>query len=110
MARKRQEQPDMKDWISWAFKGLAGVLGSFCVIFVSQLNGNMVALNSTLKSMQDHQIEADKRITTIEVAREVTLPRYLAMESQVATLRIQMDQALGGVAAVQKTLDRNRIH
>lgn len=73
-------------------RGLGVVLFAVATYFMSQLNGSISDLTKQLRVMEIHQIEADKRIATIETSREINMQSYTKLLSDVQDMKTTMIQ------------------
>lgn len=105
MPKKRE---DLQEWLSAGFKALIVSVVSMGVFVFNNLNKNVETsfgalndniknLTSQLKAMEDHQVETDKRVSAIEVAREINTAGYQKLLSDVQEMKINL-------ALVQNTI------
>lgn len=94
----KPKETSIQEWIGAGFKSLIVCvisLGVFVFNNLNQnvetsfgaLNKNIEALTSQLKTMEGHQVETDKRVSAIEVAREINGAGYQKLLSDVADLK-----------------------
>lgn len=69
-----------EEWVSSAVKGLFICIFSMFTFFASQLSSNIAVLTTQFTSM-------DKRISAIEISREVTMEAYKKVVSDVEKSR-----------------------
>lgn len=89
------KKPEITNFLEMAgtvFKGLVLVIFSMFTFFVNQLNNNIASLTMQLKETELHQVESDKRIAAIEIARDTTMKGYDRLLSDFAEMKIQMTQ------------------
>lgn len=82
----------IQEWVNTGFKSLAFCVFTMFTFFVNQLNNNIDGLTKTLKSMEDHQVESDKRIAEIETSRKISMVGYDKLVSDVGEMKASMIQ------------------
>lgn len=93
----------IQEWVSAGFKSLIVCVISMGVfVFNSNskntesafviLNQTLKELNLQLKTMESHQVETDKRVQAIEVARELNQTSYQKLITDVGDLKMQVTQ------------------
>lgn len=81
---KKKPELQLSMWIEWAFKVAINGIASLAIYFTAQLS-------STVKDIQAHQVETDKRVTAIESSRETNMPRYLSLETEFQNVRVAIE-------------------
>lgn len=99
----QKQNTAIQEWVNTILKSLAVALISLGVFVFTNLNRNVeqsfFALNETikglttqLKAMETHQIDTDKRVAAIEVAREINMSGYQKLISDVQEMKNTMLQ------------------
>lgn len=90
MPTKPKDQ--VQEWLSAGFKSLVFCVFTMFTFFVSQLNTSISSLTVQLRSMEAHQVDSDKRIAAIEIARENTMGQYTQVVKDVAEMKTSLVQ------------------
>lgn len=81
----------MQDWLSAGFKALlSAVIAIGVYVFNSNsqsLTKSIELLTTQLRTMEQHQIETDKRVLAIEVSREINQSGYQKVVSDVQDMK-----------------------
>lgn len=83
-----------QSWLDTAIKSLAFCVFTMFTFFVNQLNSNIKDLTTQLRSLELHQVEEDKRISVIEVSREINMAGYQKLIADVADMKLQLTQMM----------------
>lgn len=86
---KRNTSIDIAEWASWVVKVMSGLLMGAVSFYTSQLNTSIGVLNSSLKAIELHVTEHDKKILAIEVSRENGMKTYERMQNDFELIKAQ---------------------
>lgn len=107
----KQKAPDFQSLLGAGFKSLVFVVFSLFTFFVNQLNGTIASLTSQLKTMEIHQIDTDKRVSAIEVAREINTTSFQKALQDIQEMKATLIQNTMRVQTISDFVVKNlKIH
>lgn len=86
-----KKNDSFQEWLGTVLKSLTVCLVSLGVYVFntnfSSLNGNLKELTQQLKTMEQHQVETDKRVAAIEVSREINMAGYQKVLQDITEMK-----------------------
>lgn len=88
-------------------KPLAIVVFAMFSFFVHQLNDNIKGLSDEIHLVSSRQVKDEERIQAIEVARQITMPGYEKLQSDVQDMKTQLIQLVARTQTIADFVANN---
>lgn len=78
-------------WLEWGSKYLVVIVVGIGAFYLTQLNSTLAAINVSLAQLAAHQVDSDKQIQSVIVARETNAPRFQKLLSDFETAQLDIN-------------------